>query len=209
MGQGTSAGEKPATTTTSTTPAEKPEADGEQVVKEVPKKESKPAKRPGARMLFPTSGRVGFESVTYDGPALPKDVLVNMLRRENEIRLTSTVQEQLDQTIVADSDSYTEVIEGIQKSVLKQFGFEDNENNLTMYRAALSMFPDDSEVRNEAYYYKYNRSRQGNLKEGDSIDLQSLSLFNLSTNQHQNIYDILQLNSNTTLPLVLIAGSIS
>jgi len=163
----------------------------------------------GARMLFPTSGRVGFEPVVYNGPAIPKDVLVKMLRIENEIRLTEEVQDKLDQTIIADSDSYTEIIEGIQKTVLKQFGFEADQTNLTRYRAASSMYPDDAEIKNEAYYYKFNRSRQGNLKEGDSINLQSLSLYNLATNQHQNIYDILQVESNTQLPLVLIAGSIS
>eukprot|EP01088_Endostelium_zonatum_P021560 TRINITY_DN85_c0_g2_i1.p1 TRINITY_DN85_c0_g2~~TRINITY_DN85_c0_g2_i1.p1 ORF type:complete len:211 (-),score=51.30 TRINITY_DN85_c0_g2_i1:674-1306(-) len=163
----------------------------------------------GAKMLFPTSGRIGFNFITYDGTAPPKDVMVKMLRRENEIRLTDNVQEQLDKTIVDDSDSYTAIIEGIQKTVLKQFGFEDNENNLTMYRAALSLYPNDDEIKNEAYYYKYNRSRQGTLKQGDSIDLQTLSLYNLSTNQTENVFDILQVDSNTNLPLVLIAGSIS
>eukprot|EP01088_Endostelium_zonatum_P021561 TRINITY_DN85_c0_g2_i2.p1 TRINITY_DN85_c0_g2~~TRINITY_DN85_c0_g2_i2.p1 ORF type:complete len:220 (-),score=63.57 TRINITY_DN85_c0_g2_i2:674-1333(-) len=186
----------------------KPKTDSAPAQAPAPKKNND-ARLKSARMLFPTSGRVGFANVEYNGAAPPKDVMVKMLRRENEIRLTDDVQEQLDKSIVDDSDSYTAIIEGIQKTVLKQFGFEDNENNLTMYRAALSLYPNDDEIKNEAYYYKYNRSRQGTLKQGDSIDLQTLSLYNLSTNQTENVFDILQVDSNTNLPLVLIAGSIS
>jgi len=59
----------------------------------------------------------------------------------------------------------------VQYGVLREFGFEEDQldDGLNYLRSAQSLYPNDDEIRNSAYYIKYNRSCQGDLKEGDII----------------------------------------
>jgi len=159
----------------------------------------------GARMLFPTSGRIGFDPIRYNGPKIDKPILKAMLSRENEIRLTETIQNLYDTCVLTDSEKYTEVTTNLQKQVLREFGFVDDEQGLIMLRSALSMYPDDPELKTLVYYHKYNRSRQGDLKVGDKIDMSSIHLANTAGNSCAELSSYAQ----PDLPLVLIAGSIS
>jgi len=89
--------------------------------------------------------------------------------------------------------------------VLREFGFLDDEQGLTMFRSALTMYPDDPELKNLVYYYKYNRSRQGDLKIGDKIDMSTIQLANSAGTDCTELSSYAQPDR----PLVLIAGSIS
>jgi len=130
----------------------------------------------------------------------------NMLRRENELRLTETTQNLYDTCAASDSAKYTEITDNVQKQVLREFGFSDGVEGLQMYRSALSMFPDDEEMKNLVYYYKYNRSKQGSLQVGDNIDLTRITLSSLDSSQSLPLSSFVQ---QPNVPLVLIAGSIS
>lgn len=158
-------------------------------------------------MLFPTSGRIGFDQIAYSGPRVAKDVMKAMLVRENELRLSEEIQTAFDGCAISDAAKYTEVVEGVQKQVLREFGFKDDSDGLVMFRSALSMYPDDEELKNLAYYYKYNRSRQGELKCGDKVDLSKITLSTLDNTQTFQLSQIAEQNPDK--PLVLIAGSIT
>jgi len=172
-----------------------------------PKKEPKDPKKKmhSARMLFPTSGRIGFDPVRYDGPKIDRPVLKAMLSRENEIRLTDDIQNLYDGCALTDSEKYTEVTTNVQRQVLREFGFVDGEQGLTMLRSALTMYPDDPELKTLVYYHKYNRSRQGDLKVGDKIDISTVQLANAAGTTVTELSSYAQPDR----PLVLIAGSIS
>jgi len=156
-------------------------------------------------MLFPTSGRIGFDPLPYHGPIIPKSILKAMLTRENEIRLTEKVQNQYDSCALNDSDMYTFVTETVQKQVLQEFHFPDDSQSLNMLRSALTMYPNDSELKELVYYHKYNRSRQGDLSVGDDIDMSLIPISNLQGNSIQSLESFERKGS----PLILIAGSIS
>jgi len=128
-----------------------------------------------------------------------------MLRRENEVRLTEQTQTLYDTCAASDSARYTEITDNVQKQVLREFGFSDGEDGLQMYRSALSMFPDEPELKTLVYYYKFNRSRQGDLQVGESIDTSKISLSSLDS-QTIPLSSFVQ---QPDLPLVLIAGSIT
>jgi len=74
-----------------------------------------------------------------------------------------------------------------------------------MLRSALSMYPDDPELKTLVYYHKYNRSRQGDLKLGDKIDMSGIQLADIAGTTLTELSSCAQPNR----PLVLIAGSIS
>jgi len=162
-------------------------------------------RRFAARMLFPTSGRCGFDPITYKGPVVPRNMMKAMLVRENELRLSDAVQTAFDQCAISDSAKYTDVVEGVQKQVLREFGFSDDGASLLMFRSALSMYPNDEEIKNLAYYYKYNRSRQGELYCGAEVDLSKITLKSLDGTQSFQLSQF----AVEGKPLVLIAGSIT
>jgi len=128
-----------------------------------------------------------------------------MLVRENELRLSDAVQTAFDQCAISDSAKYTDVVEGVQKQVLREFGFSDDGASLLMFRSALSMYPNDEEIKNLAYYYKYNRSRQGELYCGAEVDLSKITLKSLDGTQSFQLSQF----AVEGKPLVLIAGSIT
>jgi len=88
---------------------------------------------------------------------------------------------------------------------LREFGFNDDATSLVMFRSALSMYPNDEELKNLAYYYKYNRSRQGALHCGAEVDLSKITLRSLDGTQSFPLSQYAEQGK----PLVLIAGSIS
>jgi hypothetical protein len=98
--------------------------------------------------------------------------MLAMLRRETEIRLSSELQEIFDSSVKkGEFDKVNNIFTSVQLQVIREFGFEEHEleDGLNLLRSASSSYPDDIEIRNAAYYIKYNRSCQGDLKEGDSI----------------------------------------
>ena len=78
-----------------------------------------------ARMLFPSSGRLGFEMYKDEKLGerkIERDLLVKMLLREKEVRLSEQVQEKMDHYLITnEEDEYSKLLEDIQKK-----GFEEN-----------------------------------------------------------------------------------
>jgi len=138
----------------------------------------------------------------YEGEKIELEILKKMLKRENEIRLTEEIQMKYDACAMSDENQYTKITDGLQRQVLNEFGFDMNKKELKRYRSALSMYPEEKELKELVYYYKFNRSRDGELQVGDTLPLTSLTLSSLT-------HTPVTLPSTSTLPLVLVAGSIT
>ena len=81
------------------------------------------------KMLFPSSGRLGFEMYKDEKLGerkIERNLLVKMLLREKEVRLSEQVQEKMDQYVITNEENeYNRLLEDIQKK-----GFEENLNAL-------------------------------------------------------------------------------
>lgn len=91
-------------------------------------------------MLFPTSGRIGFDRVSWpasEGPyPLSRDAAAKMLMREREVRLSAETQ------ALYDNPQGVDVADYVQRRVLREAGFEATDRDLLMLRSALAVFSD-------------------------------------------------------------------
>jgi hypothetical protein len=148
-------------------------------------------------MLFPSSGRNGFATIalTEDVKVPAKDAVKAMLRRENELRLSDSVQKALEKESAGEH-----VYEALQQQVAREFGYENEEEGVQVLRSAMSIYGDDPTIREIPLYVKYNRSEQGLLNVGDNIPDVALSTLNGSS---VKLSDYM----SASRPLVLVAGS--
>jgi len=165
-------------------------------------------------MLFPISGRCGFESLKYNEEDKNKfdfEILKKMLQRENEIRLSDEIQMQYEEMDMMDDEKYVEITDQVQKKVLNEFGFEGNEKERECYRTALEMYPQQKEeLKQLVFYYKYNRSRDGELKVGDTVPLSSVVVTCLAGHTEYPLSSFFTpTDGSTALPVVICAGSIT
>mmetsp|Transcript_7191 Transcript_7191/g.8111 ORF Transcript_7191/g.8111 Transcript_7191/m.8111 type:complete len:248 (-) Transcript_7191:376-1119(-) len=175
-----------------------------------PKRGRRP--RSSARMLIPHNGRVGFDLIK---PSLgmqrpPKEVLKSMIKREAELRRSDETQRAFDAHGLDESRNFS-LLQGIQTKVLSEFGYDD----VNILRTALSLYPNDqaltNEIRELAFWMKYNRAKQGNLNVGDVVP--DLVLSDL-TGQDVRLSDWYEATCGVAMgsggpPLVLVAGSVS
>lgn len=91
-------------------------------------------------MLFPTSGRIGFDRVVWpasEGPyPLSRDAAAKLLMREREVRLSAETQ------ALYDDPQGTDVADFVQRRVLREAGFEATDRDLLVLRSALAVFSD-------------------------------------------------------------------
>jgi len=142
-----------------------------------------------------------------------------MLRRERELRLSQEIQDLCDECVIADDRiGLYEIFEKLQKQVVQEFGFVDNnmDDGVNFLQSAATQYPNDSEISNIAYYIKYNRASPGNLKVGDvipNIELHTLDKkFTRLNDYYQQVCQLQQLNStrlDKERALVILSGSIT
>lgn len=80
-----------------------------------------------------------------------------MLRRDDELRLSSAVQRRY--AACGDcGDAKERVTLSVQQQVVREAGFEGEERRtgLDLLRSASSLFPDDAEVLDAAFYLRLN-----------------------------------------------------
>jgi hypothetical protein len=154
-------------------------------------------------MLMPSSGRFGFDVMQFEakGIKLPDvETVKAMLRRENELRLSSEFQRLLESNQEATAER---LYDGLQRQVAAEFGFRSESEQALgrdIMRCALSLYKNDPEIAQIPIYVKYNRSEQGLLKVGD--DCPDIDLANLQGSETK-----LSEFTGHQLPLVLVAGS--
>lgn len=165
-----------------------------------PRPRPKPEIRYMTLMMFPSSGRRGFAPIQYpkDSPPIDRETLKKMLERENELRLTPAMQQKFDENH-NDNQAFGKIMLSLQTQVLQEFGFPASD--LPRLQGALSLYPDDLELRSIPYYSKYNRCRSGSLRIGDPLP-KSLPLLTLDGSPI-HLEDICEPSHIT----VLLAGS--
>lgn len=85
-----------------------------------------------------------------------RDLLIEMLRRDDALRLSEDVQSRYAQQ----PDNWNwkwKVTNDVQKQVCQEFGFGSSmAEGLDLLRSSMSLFPNDSEIRHAAHYLRYN-----------------------------------------------------
>lgn len=136
-----------------------------------------------ARMLMPSSGRRDFDQFQFDPAnfdgADPQtalqlqrvlaatfiETLVKMLQREEQLRLSSSVQLLLNEH----QENAEYVYHALQRQVALEHGFKDLEMGVQAMRSACSLFPDEPRLRTTSLYVRHNRSRDGTLAVGQEV----------------------------------------
>ncbi|CAF3303973.1 unnamed protein product [Rotaria socialis] len=98
------------------------------------------------RMLFPSSGHTGFDTIKISSEMPPLETVREMILYETRLRLSDPIQELMD-LYHMDEDSVTFIHDVIQQHVVEHFGYRD----VNALRTALHRFPDDPIVK-EAFY---------------------------------------------------------
>ncbi|CAF2135336.1 unnamed protein product [Rotaria magnacalcarata] len=113
-------------------------------------------------MFFPTSGRMGFDTIKTSNEFPPIETVREMITYETSIRLSEPIQELMD-FYYNDATSLSRVLVRIQQHVVEHFGYHD----VNALRTALHRFPDDPAVK-LAYYVKHNKITQRLISQGQS-----------------------------------------
>merc|ERR1712216_646720 len=124
-------------------------------------------------MLFPSSGRLGFDPLKFPEeavgalPEITVDCVAAMLRRENELRLSDPVQKAME---VSGPENYGGLIDAVQLQVATEFGL--GKDGVDIMRAAMSLWGNDPSISGKLaqipMYIRHNRAEQGALGEGGS-----------------------------------------
>jgi hypothetical protein len=150
------------------------------------------------RMFHESNGRNNFEELSVDpkGSVPPEAVVVRMLRREQELRGAEDYQHCVG---LAQQDS-VEVNRQIQLQVVREAGLPDTA--IEFIRAARSLYPNNSLMREIPNYVKFNRSQPGMLLPGMTAeDCEVYGLNGIPTT-------VLNFKKENR-PLVLVAGSVT
>jgi len=132
-----------------------------------------------ALMLHPLNGRVDF--ALHAGELVKKDaaysirltpaLVMAMLRRENELRLSEDVQASYGASGCL--ATFVSITERVQRQVVGEFGFEGEEAvsaALDGIRGCEALWPERAaEFRELSHYRKFNRARGGELSALDRV----------------------------------------
>jgi len=95
--------------------------------------------------------------------------LLLMLRREDELRLSSEVQAKYAQQPDC-WDWKWQVTDEVQRQVCEEFGFANNVGEgLDLLRSALSLYPGDAEIKDAAHYLRNNIHTDCPLQVGEIV----------------------------------------
>ena len=139
----------------------------------------KRARKKAAKMLFPSSGRHGFDDITLPDDCArvaaasagdqrlrrDRSVVVAMLTREEELRLSSRVQRILGDFTLDGEMIYA----ALQMQAAAEVGFDDPAFGMQVIRAASALFPGDTAMLTIPLYRRFNKSERGSLKVGDDF----------------------------------------
>jgi len=111
-------------------------------------------------------------NVTYDMPHLQqlnkqqiRTILVDVLRREEELRLSAPCQKRFGE-IGEKHNQFNAFVTALQAHTSLEFKV-DPKVGVELIRSAVSLFPDDQEIRSIPHYVRHNRCKAGNLSPGD------------------------------------------
>ena len=143
----------------------------------------------------------------YKTPSIIKikrDLLLDLLKKENEIRLNEKTKKKFDDA-EDNFDMYRLIDIEIRKDTLKYFNFDpDVDDSFKAYELACGEYINDNEIRNSVVWMYYDKTRMGNLKINDEVITKDINLYNLEGREFP-FKDLLSDN----LPNIVISGSMS
>eukprot|EP01062_Namystynia_karyoxenos_P001404 TRINITY_DN10485_c0_g1_i1.p1 TRINITY_DN10485_c0_g1~~TRINITY_DN10485_c0_g1_i1.p1 ORF type:complete len:270 (+),score=85.63 TRINITY_DN10485_c0_g1_i1:109-810(+) len=99
---------------------------------------------------------------------LPRDLVMRMYARENELRTSPEVQADYSRQIIPFNSDTTAAL---QRRLMKEFGLPSDPKGLRLWHTQRSHHRDDPEVMAVPLYVKYDVSRAGDLRVGhDYVD---------------------------------------
>jgi uncharacterized CHY-type Zn-finger protein len=165
-----------------------------------------------AMMLFPASGKSGFEITEFprtpDGK--PKTVFIvpeedkfeALLKYEVELRLSSPVQKWFDEHLGEDPDPF---YRDIQRTVAKKFGYTtiiEQDFIINVLRSAVTLYPEVVK-RVRPFWILHNKAENGKLQVGDTVETGKIQLHSIEADREMTLEQVL----DSVLPTVVIAGS--
>lgn len=146
--------------------------------------------------------------------AIREKALVELLRREDELRRSPKYQKEMEAAEESANTEWMDVVSGIQNRVVAEANEDDKPEpiyTVEELREAASRHPDI------AHWVKFNRARQGDLKEGDEApDMTMRNLDESETTLLQGPRKKAKVESNEdgdakskSKPTVVVAGSLS
>jgi len=157
----------------------------------------------GVHTFHPVNGRRGFDLLPPPENVAnkpPVEVMEQMLKREDELRLSKEVQELFSNP----GFDTIHVAAQVQERVVKEFGFKNIEETVQMIRSAPLLYPECPEIRRIPHYIKFNRSQQGSLQCADTIPDARLSYLDGSP---VSLHSYMSKLFDNKKPLVINAGS--
>ena len=127
------------------------------------------------------------------------DEIKDILRRENDLRLSHETQQEFQ--AASKPDDWIQVVERLQRRVCLEFGLSE-QVGLNAMRRAESLLPGDQDVNEISLYRKYNRCRDGTLQVSDTPP--NLNLWHFDSQQSVCLQDVLLSTPKWT---VVFAGS--
>lgn len=142
----------------------------------------------------------------FDINLIAKDKIIEMIKEEQKIRYSKNIQDiYTKQFYSLKNNNYNRInIEKeIQKFILRQFGFSDNDKSLQEYWKIPTTYWNDEEVKNNLFYMKLNIFQYPKVNlEDDLIDTE---LINYQTNNNVSLTSL----QHNNRPLVILAGSMT
>jgi len=127
-----------------------------------------------------------------------------MLHKENETRLSADFQALLSSIEDSKDVDWLDMVEVMQRNLVQEFGFSGSEENiktgLSLLRSAVSLFPNDEDVRTIPLYVKYNRARHCSIQVGMQAPDVPLSTMDDSLTSLRTLV-------KPARPLVVVGGS--
>lgn len=153
-----------------------------------------------------------IDVVENDGKKIPKEVLKDMLMKENRLRLSPEVQEiyadRHRNPFKGDWIAYTYKL---QENLVKEFGYGESQEMiewaLVQLRTACVVYPDLAHI---PLYVKYNRARRGELLVGDlapNIVLKTPYPYPDDINDDVNLLGVAGMAAVNNKPLLICATS--
>lgn len=145
----------------------------------------------------------------FDIQSVKRSQIIQMLSAEQKVRYSKGVQEaytnlyhaQFKNPSIATTNFSIE--KEIQKFILRQFGYKDDETSLKEYWKIPSTYWNDEEVKNSIFYMKFNIFQHSKVSVGD--DIVDATLITYPSNQDVSLVSL----QRPDRPLVLLAGSMT
>lgn len=135
-----------------------------------------------------------------------RDKILEMVKEEQIVRYSNQIQEVYTMQFYASQNkNYTKINieQEIQKYILRNFGFNDNNESLQEYWKIPQTYWNDEEIKNSIFYMKYNIFQYPKINlEDNLIDVPLISY-------KTNSINLLSSLQTPNKPLVILAGSMT